>query len=63
MGTPTKTKGAVAPLACSVHDPVGSSVVVNTKQPFITLTLTGVLISNPACCNEAQMGTPTVLAQ
>jgi hypothetical protein len=36
----------------STHDPAGSLVVVNTKQPFITLTLTWVLISNPACCSQ-----------
>jgi uncharacterized protein RhaS with RHS repeats len=45
-------KGAAGPLACSVHDPAGSLVVVNTKQPSITLTFTGVSISNPARCSQ-----------
>jgi hypothetical protein len=52
MGTPTESKGTNGPFACSDHDPAGSSVVVNTKQPFMTLTLTGVLIANPACCSQ-----------
>jgi hypothetical protein len=35
MGTPTKTKGLFSPFAYSDHDPAGSLVVVNTKQPSI----------------------------
>jgi hypothetical protein len=40
MWTPTKTKGLFSPFAYSDHDPAGSLVVVNTKQPSITLTFT-----------------------
>jgi hypothetical protein len=52
MKTPAKTKGLFSPFAFSTHDPAGSLVVVNTKQPSITLTFTGVSISNPARCSQ-----------